>query len=80
MLQKTINNQDIVETLNRRECDDLEEQILQSIDKVQALCAVHTQVETGDSRVNSRTRANFAFVLEDQVNQLRDLLESHFGA
>lgn len=75
----TIKNQDIAETLNQRGCTDLEDEIFLTFDKLQALCAVQSQLEAGEGRVSDQTRANYAMILEENAQQLRTLLERHFG-
>lgn len=74
-----IKNRDIAETLSKRECGNLEDEIFQAVDKVQALCAVQAQLEAGEASVAGHVRGHYALVLEEQVSRLRTLLESHFG-
>lgn len=72
-----IQSRDIAETLSQRDSGTLEDEIFESMAKVQALCRVQSQLEDGD--VTSRMRNHYAMVLEDQVNHLGALLDRHFG-
>lgn len=74
-----IKNRDIAETVNARDCGNLEDEIFQAVDKLQALCAVQAQFEASEAKVGSQIRNHYAMVLEDQAARLRILLERHFG-
>lgn len=73
-----IDNKDIAETLSQREGSNLEDQIFEAIDKVQALCAVQSQVEAGEGTLADATRIHYSMILDEQARQLRSLLERHF--
>lgn len=77
MLPKT-DNRDIAETITKRDRGNLEDEIFEAADKVQALCAVQLQVEQGEGRLPEQTRAHYAMVLDEQARRLIALLERHF--
>lgn len=73
-----LDNKDIAETLSQREAENLEDEIFEAIDKVQALCAVQSQMEAGEGQLAGETRAHYAMILDEHARQLRALLERHF--
>lgn len=74
-----IRNRDIAETLTARDCGNLEDEIFQAVDKLQALCTVQARLESVEASVGNQVRCHYALVVEEQVSRLRTLLDRHFG-
>jgi len=78
MLQP-VQNKDIEETTFMADQANLEDAIFLTADKLQALCTIQSQMETNECLVSNKTRSHYALIIEEQVNELRELLEQHFS-
>ena len=78
-MRQTIENRDIRETMSLVENSELEDSIFLTIDKIQALCAVQAELEANECALAPKTRVHFAMVMEQQVEDLRRLLEKQYS-
>lgn len=77
---KPVNNRDIEETTSMANQIDLEDAIFLAADKLQALCTVQSELESSECPMSDKTRSHYSIILEDQMNELRRLLEQHFNS
>lgn len=75
----TVENHDISETLSLQDNGELEDSIYLAVDKLEALCTVQARLEAGDAQVEPSTRMHYTMVVEEQLRELRQLLNQHFG-
>lgn len=57
----------------------LEDDIYLRIDKLQALCSTQTMLDSNDSAPDPSIRFHYSLVIEEQVIELRDLLDKLFN-
>jgi len=57
----------------------LEDEIYLRIDKLQALCAVQVILDMGDVATARYIRTHYSMVIEEQVTELRNLLNQLFN-
>lgn len=69
-------NQDVLESL--RAVEPLEDKIFFEMDKLEALCQMRTIVENAEDDPSAKTLSHYAYVIEDQVATLRELLNQLF--
>lgn len=74
--QKPVNS-DVLESLRSNE--HLEDRIFLHLEKIEALCAVRSAVEAGETKMSPRTMTHFSMVLEQEVKALRKLLDQAFS-
>lgn len=74
---KAYVNQDVVESLRAR--DQLEDLIFQQLDKVQALSEAQRLVDRSETPMSSKSRCYYSTLLDDQLQELRGLLERCFS-
>ncbi|MGI1677848.1 MAG: hypothetical protein K6L75_03895 [Cellvibrionaceae bacterium] len=69
-------NQDVLESL--RAIEPLEDEIYFEMDKLEALCHMCTIVENSGDSPPPKTRSHYAYVVEDQIKLIRNLLNKLF--
>jgi hypothetical protein len=75
-----MNNQgSIVLNLNFLNDYSLADDIYLRIDKLQALCFMQTMLDSGDSLLDTDVRFHYGMVIEEQVAELRRLLDKLFS-
>ncbi len=57
----------------------LEDDIYLRIDKLQALCSTQTMLDSNDSIPDTSVRFHYSLVIEEQVIELRGLLDKLFN-
>jgi len=57
---------------------ELEDSIFLAVDKLHALCSAQSQLDSNDCVLSPRARNHYSIILEDQVTELRGLLNRHF--
>ncbi|GAB1264812.1 hypothetical protein NBRC116493_22890 [Aurantivibrio infirmus] len=57
---------------------NLEDQIFLAVDKLHALCSAQSQIDSNDCVLSPQARNHYSIIIEDQVTELRELLNKHF--
>lgn len=70
-------NQDVVETLRGR--DKFEDSIFQQLDKIQALSEAQRLIDVNETPLTSKSRGNYSTMMDEQLQELRHLLERCFS-
>lgn len=78
-MRQAIENRDIRETVSLVADAELEDAIFCTMEKLQALCVVQAELEANECALAPKTRVHFAMVMEQQVGELRRLLEKQFS-
>lgn len=57
---------------------ELEDSIFLAVDKLHALCSAQSQLDSNDCVLSPQARNHYSIILEEQVTELRCLLNRHF--